>query len=73
MPIIRTAEYVTQNRMGLFYLVDLPFWLRIAVTVVFLDFMLYLWHFINHELPFFWRFLASSTDMSISSGGGPPP
>ncbi|MCU0579861.1 MAG: sterol desaturase family protein [Desulfobacterota bacterium] len=56
VPIIRTAEYVTQNRMGLFYLVDLPFWLRIVVTVLFLDFMLYLWHFINHELPFFWRF-----------------
>ncbi len=42
--------------MGLFNLLDIPGWLRILVTVVFLDFMLYLWHFINHEMPFFWRF-----------------
>jgi sterol desaturase/sphingolipid hydroxylase (fatty acid hydroxylase superfamily) len=56
IPIFKAAQYVTQNRLGVFHLVTLPGWLRILVTVVFLDFMLYLWHFINHEIPLFWRF-----------------
>jgi sterol desaturase/sphingolipid hydroxylase (fatty acid hydroxylase superfamily) len=56
VPIIQTADYVTRNQLGLFHLVDLPGWLRIAITVLFLDFMLYIWHFLNHEMPFFWRF-----------------
>jgi sterol desaturase/sphingolipid hydroxylase (fatty acid hydroxylase superfamily) len=56
VPIIQTADYVTRNRLGVFNLVDLPGWLRILATVLLLDFLLYIWHFINHEMPFFWRF-----------------
>jgi sterol desaturase/sphingolipid hydroxylase (fatty acid hydroxylase superfamily) len=56
VPIFQTAEYVTRNHLGVFNLVDLPGWLRIVITVAFLDFMLYVWHFLNHEMPFFWRF-----------------
>jgi sterol desaturase/sphingolipid hydroxylase (fatty acid hydroxylase superfamily) len=56
VPIFQTAEYVTRNHLGVFNLVDLPGGLRIVITVAFLDFMLYVWHFLNHEMPFFWRF-----------------
>lgn len=56
VPILRTAEYVTRNQIGIFHLLDIPFVLRIAITVLFLDLMLYIWHFLNHEMPFFWRF-----------------
>ena len=56
VPIFKAAQYVTQNRLGVFHLLSLPGWLRILITVLFLDFMLYLWHFINHEIPLFWRF-----------------
>ena len=30
--------------------------MRLFWTVVFMDFMLYIWHLLNHEMPLFWRF-----------------
>jgi sterol desaturase/sphingolipid hydroxylase (fatty acid hydroxylase superfamily) len=56
IPIIQTTDYVTRNRLGVFHLLNLPGWLRILATVLILDFLLYIWHFINHEMPLFWRF-----------------
>ena len=34
----------------------LPYWAKMIATVVFLDFMLYVWHLLNHEVPLLWRF-----------------
>jgi sterol desaturase/sphingolipid hydroxylase (fatty acid hydroxylase superfamily) len=34
----------------------MPSWVKILATVAFMDFMLYIWHLLNHEVPFFWRF-----------------
>ncbi|HSW62518.1 MAG TPA: sterol desaturase family protein [Dissulfurispiraceae bacterium] len=41
---------------GLLNKLQLPLWLRIAVTVVVMDFVIYFWHYVNHISPFFWRF-----------------
>lgn len=54
--IIQTAWYVNAKQQGLLNLWPLPDWIRILATVVFLDFILYVWHLLNHEMPFFWRF-----------------
>lgn len=54
--ILKTADYVTENRVGVLNMVDIPRWAKIVITVVFLDFMLYIWHLLNHEVPFLWRF-----------------
>lgn len=51
-----TAAYVTMQKTGVLNILDLPFWVRLFVTVVFMDFMLYIWHLLNHEAPLFWRF-----------------
>lgn len=54
--IVLTATYVQTHRMGVLNLVQAPAWLKLLVTVAFMDFMLYVWHFLNHEMPFLWRF-----------------
>ena len=54
--IIRTAMYVTTHRLGVLNMVVLPEWVKLFVTVAFMDFMLYVWHLLNHEVPLLWRF-----------------
>jgi sterol desaturase/sphingolipid hydroxylase (fatty acid hydroxylase superfamily) len=54
--ILGMAAYVTQNKVGILYLLQWPYWARVLATIVFMDFMLYIWHLLNHEVPFFWRF-----------------
>ena len=54
--IVGTATYVQTHRFGILNMVEAPTWLKILFTVVFLDFMLYVWHLLNHEMPFLWRF-----------------
>lgn len=54
--VLQTAHYVTVNRMGLLNAWGIPGWFKLLATVVFMDFMLYVWHFLNHEMPFLWRF-----------------
>jgi sterol desaturase/sphingolipid hydroxylase (fatty acid hydroxylase superfamily) len=54
--ILSTASYVQTHRIGLLHLVDAPAWAEILFAVVFMDFMLYVWHLLNHEVPLLWRF-----------------
>jgi sterol desaturase/sphingolipid hydroxylase (fatty acid hydroxylase superfamily) len=54
--VVSTAVYVTANQLGVLNMIELPPWARLLLTVAFMDFMLYIWHLLNHEVPFFWRF-----------------
>lgn len=54
--VAATAQYVTANHLGALNLVDAPRWVKILATIVFMDFMLYVWHLLNHEMPLLWRF-----------------
>ena len=54
--VVTTAAYVTTRHLGVLNLVELPQWAKIFVTVAFMDFMLYIWHLLNHEVPLLWRF-----------------
>lgn len=53
--ILGATAYVTVNHTGLLYLVNLPPWARLIAVVAFMDFMLYVWHLLNHEMPTLWR------------------
>lgn len=53
---MKTAVHVTSGQGGVMNLVALPLWVEIALALIFLDFMLYIWHLLNHVIPFFWRF-----------------
>ena len=50
------AMYVTEHRSGLLNMVELPLWANVALTVLFMDFSIYVWHMLNHKVPLFWRF-----------------
>ncbi|HHC24323.1 MAG TPA: sterol desaturase family protein [Desulfobacterales bacterium] len=54
--IAETLDYVAKYRVGVLNLLDIPYSLKILATVIFMDFMLYVWHLLNHEMPFLWRF-----------------
>ena len=54
--VAATAYHVTEHRIGVLNLIPLPYWIKVTVTVVFMDFMLYVWHLLNHEMPMLWRF-----------------
>lgn len=53
--VIKAALYVTENRLGVLNLLVLPHWAKTLATLAFMDFMLYVWHLLNHEMPFLWR------------------
>src|SRR5256885_764185 len=50
------AEWARQHQLGLLYLVQLPVWARAIGAIVLLDAWTYLWHRLNHRVPFLWRF-----------------
>lgn len=54
--VLSAATYVTTRGLGVLNMVSMPSWARILATVAFMDFMLYIWHLLNHEVPFLWRF-----------------
>ncbi len=54
--VVTTAMYVTTHQLGVLNMVLLPPWVKLLATVAFMDFMLYTWHLLNHEVPFLWRF-----------------
>jgi sterol desaturase/sphingolipid hydroxylase (fatty acid hydroxylase superfamily) len=51
-----TLVYGGKHSWGFLYLLNLPNYLKILIAVLILDLLLYLWHVLNHEVPFFWRF-----------------
>ncbi|MDY6791796.1 MAG: sterol desaturase family protein [Thermodesulfobacteriota bacterium] len=54
--MVSTAAYVQTNELGMLNMIEGPAWLKLIATVVFMDFMLYVWHLLNHKVPFLWRF-----------------
>ena len=68
--IVGTAAYTQKNQLGILNLVEIATWLKVLVTVAFMDFMLYVWHLLNHEMPLLWRFHRvhhSDLNMDVSS------
>ncbi len=44
------------QQTGLLQIVAIPYWMQIAAGILILDFVIYIWHLLNHVVPFFWRF-----------------
>ncbi len=68
--VIDTANHATTNQIGVMNMVQLPQWAKTLVIVIFLDFMLYIWHLLNHEVPFLSRFHRvhhTDLDMDVST------
>ena len=54
--LVQTCLYVTDKQLGVMNLTAVPYWVKTLVTIIVMDFMLYVWHLLNHEMPFLWRF-----------------
>ncbi len=54
--ILSIILYVQEKRLGVLNAFEAPTWTKIVITIAFMDFMLYVWHLLNHLVPFLWRF-----------------
>lgn len=54
--IMALALAVQEKKLGLLNALALPAWMQIVAGVLILDFFIYVWHLLTHELPFLWRF-----------------
>lgn len=68
---VGAAMFAQENNWGMLNYVDWPSGVEIAITVFFLDLMIYIQHVVLHMIPFFWRFHVmhhSDRDLDVSSG-----
>lgn len=57
---LAVSVWAEENRFGLMHwlqdVAGLPVWAHAIGAILLLDFWTYVWHRMNHEIPFFWRF-----------------
>jgi len=64
--LVPAARWVTENDFGLLNVLGLTGWLKTVLGVLLLDYTLWHWHWINHKVPFFWRFhLVHHVDLDL--------
>lgn len=51
-----SIEWLNQQEIGLFYLIELPLWARLILGILLLDFTTYWFHRLSHRVPVIWRF-----------------
>lgn len=51
-----SIEWLNSNHIGLLYLVELPFWAKLFISVALYDVTAYWIHRGTHEIPLLWRF-----------------
>ncbi len=53
---IWAADFVTQEKLGFMNLISLNTVTKVLVSLVLLEYTFYGWHYLNHKIPFLWRF-----------------
>jgi sterol desaturase/sphingolipid hydroxylase (fatty acid hydroxylase superfamily) len=54
--VVNTAIYAQSKQVGILNILEIPTWFKILITIAFMDLIIYIWHLLNHEMPFLWRF-----------------
>ena len=54
--LVYSIEWLNKNQVGLFYLIQVPVWLKLILAVVLFDFVSYWFHRTSHKVPLLWRF-----------------
>jgi sterol desaturase/sphingolipid hydroxylase (fatty acid hydroxylase superfamily) len=68
---VALAQVAEARGWGLFHKLDMPLWLRILLSFVILDFIIYLQHLLFHHLPILWRLHRmhhTDLDLDVTSG-----
>lgn len=50
------SRYVARTRAGLVPRLGLPSWAELSLSVILMDYTLYIWHVLTHRVPLLWRF-----------------
>lgn len=53
---VAVAYWAAQHPFGLLHLFSFPAWLHGVLAFLLLDYLLYVWHWLNHKVPLLWRF-----------------
>jgi sterol desaturase/sphingolipid hydroxylase (fatty acid hydroxylase superfamily) len=62
------ARKIEERRLGLIHQLPLPRPVRVAAGVLLLDYTLWWWHWMNHTVPFLWRFhLVHHVDLDLDA------
>ncbi len=56
MLFVFAIEWLNQHEIGLFYFVQIPFWVKLILGVAILDLVAYWFHRLSHIVPLIWRF-----------------
>lgn len=54
--IVRLCDWTAANQIGLLHQLVLPQWAGYGLAILGLDAWMYLWHRLNHQVSFLWRF-----------------
>ena len=67
LPAMVWIAYENQEwKIGLNHLYELPMWAEGVITFLLLDYTNYLWHILNHKVPWLWRFhIVHHTDVDL--------
>jgi len=49
-------RWSAEKPFGVVHLIDLPTWVKFALSFLLMDLGFYYWHVANHRVPFLWRF-----------------
>ena len=52
---VYAIDWLNNNHIGLFYLIELPFWIKLILGVLLYDFTTYWIHRASHTVPILWR------------------
>ena len=70
--LLAASDFVSSNKIGLLYMIDLPLWVQIVVGVLLLDCIgAYLIHFVEHKVRWMWKFHVvhhSDTTVDVTTG-----
>lgn len=69
--VLGVLAFADERRLGLLRMFEAPGWLKTVLALALLDYTLYVWHWLNHRVPFFWRFHTVhhiDLDMDVSTG-----
>lgn len=53
---VSVLSWIEDNSIGLLRIWDMPNWLMFSLAFLMFDFWIYGWHWVNHKIPFLWRF-----------------
>ena len=53
--LVNSIEWLSARKIGLLYIIELPFWIKLILSVILFDFATYWLHRASHAIPLLWR------------------